>query len=438
MRTFFHNARLFDGENDPKNGMSVVVEGDRIIEVAPDNAELREAEGKHIDLAGKTLMPGMTAGHFHMDYGGLRLADVGKSYLGTQKPPAYLAAVSIQNLGYAVASGITNVIGAGCAFDNDAAMKMAVNDGIVVGPRIKPCGLHLNTTANENEPSAWWLPAPGREDGIQVVGAELFADGADGMRKAVRHQVRRGVEVIKIFPSGGHGVDFPEHLRSMTHAELEAIIKTAHDRGAIVRGHVVTKSAMMEAIEMGMDIVDHGDFLDEEVIDAMLKHGTYFGPSMLFLKKLLPSDEGELARASQLAPLKRSIDNLAKYVPMANKAGVKIVPGDDFGLEFMMHGVGAYAEEWEIYEKDFGIAASDVLTWVTRNGAQMAGADAGLIRAGKLADIVVVDGDPATDIGVLRRAADTVKLVMVGGRTMVDQLERANVAPARSPELSAS
>lgn len=422
MRTLFHNARLFDGENAAQSGMCVVVEGEHIADVAPDSPELQKADGRHIDLAGKTLMPGMTAGHFHADYGGLRLADVGKSYLGTQSPPAYLTAVAIQNLGHALASGITNVVGAGCSGDNDAALKLAIADGVIAGPRIKACGLHLNTTGNENEPRSWWLPAPQREDGIQVVGAELFADGADGMRKAVRHQTRRGVEVIKIFPSGGHGIDFPEHLRSLTPAELEAVIKTAHDRGAIVRGHVVTKSAMLEAIKLGMDIVDHGDFLDEEVIDAMLKHGTFFGPSMLFLKKLLPSGEGELARATQLDPLKRSIDNLAKYVPIANKAGVKIVPGDDFGLEFMMHAPGAYAEEWEIYSQDFGIDARDVLSWVTRNGAEMAGVDGGLITKGKLADLVVVDGDPLTDIGVLRRAAETISFVMVGGKAHIDRL----------------
>jgi len=440
MRTFFHNARLFDGESDPRDGMTVVVEGERIIEVAPDSGELRDADGDHVDLGGRTLMPGMTQGHFHADYSGLRLADVGKSYLGTQMPPSYLASVAIQNLGHALQSGYTGIVGAGCSNDNDAALKLAIRDGVVVGPRIRACGLHVNTTANENEPSAWWIPASEREDGLQVIGGELFADGPDGMRKAVRHQLRRGVEVIKIFPSGGHGIDFPEERRSMSKDELEAVIRAAHERGAIVRGHVTTKSMLMESIGLGMDIADHGDFIDEEVIELMVKNGTFYVPSMLFLKKLLPSGEGELARASQLAPLRRSIDNLTRMLPLAHKAGVCIVPGDDFGLEFMMHAPGNYAEELEIYGNDCGIAARDVLSWATRNGAKMLGLgdEAGLIRAGRLADLIVVNGDPTADISLLRRPLETIDLIMLGGKAIKDRLPRASgVGAARTAELAA-
>lgn len=437
MRTFFHNARLFDGENDPKSGMSVAIEGDRIITVEADSDELCSAEGDHIDLGGKTLMPGMTQGHWHPDYGGLRLADVGKAYLGTQSPPAYLTAVAIENLGYAVQSGVTNVVGAACSFDNDVALKMAIEDGRITGPRIRPSGLHINTTANENEPNSWWIPATAREDGMQIIGQELYADGPDGMRKAVRHQIRRKVEVIKIFPSGGHGIDFPEHLRSMTHEELAAVISTAHDRGAIVRGHVTTKSHMLEAINLGMDIVDHGDHLDEDVIEAMVKHNCFYVPSMLFLKKLMPSGEGELARASQLEPVVRSFNHLKKMLPLAQKAGVRIVPGDDFGLEFMMHGYGNYAEELEVYVNDCGIAAKDVLTWTTRNGAQMMANESGLIRAGRLADMIVVDGDPLADISLLRRPLETLDLVMIGGKAIKDRLPRMAGAKAKSAELTA-
>ncbi len=439
MRTFFHNARLFDGENDPVNGMSVVVEGERIIEVAPDSDELREAAGEHIELGGKTLMPGMTQGHFHADYGGLRLADVGKAYLSTQKPAAYNVAVAIENLGHALQSGYTSVVGAACSFDIDVSLKMAIADGRITGPRIRACGLHINTTSNENDPNSWWIPAPERQDGLQIVGAELFADGAEGMRKAVRHQLRRKVEVIKIFPSGGHGIDFPEHLRSMTHAELEAVITTAHERGAIVRGHITTKSMMLECIELGIDIIDHGDYLDEEVIEAMVKAGTMYVPSMLFLKKLMPSGEGELARASQLEPVVRSFEHLRKVMPLVAKAGVIAVPGDDYGLEFMMHEAGGYAEELEVYVNDCGIPARDVLTWATRNGAIMMGMgdEAGLIRAGRLADLLVIDGDPLADLSLLRRPLETIDMVMIGGKPLKDRLARTVAAKGKAAAMAA-
>lgn len=424
MRTFYHNARLFDGENAPQDHMTIVVEGERIAEVASDNADLRSGDGQHFDLQGKTLMPGMTQGHWHVDYGGLKLADVGKMYLGTQKPASYLAAVAVENLNYAIQSGVTSVVGAACSFDNDVAMGMAITDGRIPGPRIRASGLHINTTANENDPGAFWLPSAPREDGLQIIGQELFADGVDGMRKAVRHQLRRKVQVIKIFPSGGHGIDYPEDMRTITRDEIATIIETAHDYGAIVRGHVTTKKHMLEAIKLGMDIVDHGDEMDDEVIEAMVKHGTFYVPSMLFLKKLLPASGGEDVREAQLEPVARSFANLQKMLPRVNAAGVPIVPGDDYGLEFMMHGIGVYAEELELYVNDCGIDPRDVLTWTTRNGAKMMGLgrDGGLIQKGRLADILVVNGDPVADISVLRRPLETLDLVMVGGKAYKDRL----------------
>lgn len=422
-RTIFRSVKLFDGVNETQDGMTIVVEDGRFTAVDRD-IPTREGDIQ-IDLAGKTVIPGMTSGHYHAEYGGLRLADVGKFYLGTQYPPAYLAATAVQNLGWALDSGITNVVGAGCSFDIDASLKMAIEDGRMRGPRLKACSTHINTTANENEPN-WWLPAPAREDGLQLVGGELFADGVEGMRKAVRHQLRRGAEVMKIFPSGGHGIDFPEDRRSMARDEIEAVIRTAHDRGAIVRGHITTKTAMMEAIELGIDIVDHGDNMDEEVIDAMVKHGTHYVPSMLFLKKLLPSDDGDLARASQLAPVKRSFEHLQKVLPLVNQAGVNIVPGDDFGLEFMMHGPGLYAEELEVYVRDCGISASDVLTWATANGGRMMGrTDLGQIKEGYAADLVVLDGNPLEDIALLQDVS-RIELIMKDGQIAKDTLGRTS------------
>ncbi len=430
-RMIFTNATLYDGENDRQEGMSILVEGDRIVAVGRDIPA--GADDRQIDLGGKCVMPGMTAGHWHGDYGGLRLAEVGKAYLGTQSPPAYLAAVAIENLGYALGSGITNAVGAGCSFDVDAALKMAMNDGRISGPRLRAGGLHINTTASENEPTSWWLPAPEREDGLQVVGAELFADGVDGMRKAIRHQLRRGVEVIKTFPSGGHGIDVDPTLRAFTREELATIVNTAHDRGAVVRGHAITKKSILESIELGMDIIDHGDEIDEEVIEAMVKAGTFYVPSMLFLRKLMPTGVMELARAAQLAPVKRSFEHMCKVMPLVAKAGVKVVPGDDFGLEFMMHGLGNYAEELEIYVDDCGIAAKEVLTWATRNGGLMMGrSDLGMVRAGYVADLVVVNGDPGKDISLLRNT-DNLEMIVKDGKVHKDTL----TAPARGQSVSA-
>lgn len=412
-RIVLSGASLFDGEGATRKNMTIAVEGDRFSAIGTD-IPAREGD-LHFDLGGKHVIPGMTAGHWHGDYGGLNLAGTGRAYLGTQSPPAYLTAVAIENLGYALASGITNAVGAGCSFDNDAALKLAMNDGRLTGPRLRAGSLHINITASENDPVSWWLPAPERQDGLQVVGAEIFADGPEGMRKAVRHQLRRGAEVIKCFPSSGHGLDVDPNYRSFAREELEMLVKTTHERGAVVRGHTITKKMLMECLEFDMDIIDHGDEIDDEVIEQMVRKGTFYVPSMLFLKKLLPVSENSVARELQLEPVKRSFEHLCRMLPRANAAGVRIVPGDDFGLEFMMHGPGNYAEELEVYVQDCSIAARDVLTWATRNGGLMMGrADLGMIREGYVADLVVVNGDPCEDISLLRDVSNLEMIVKDG------------------------
>ncbi len=428
-RMVLTNATLFDGEGASRPGTGIIIEGDRFCAVGEG---IRPVEGDlHIDLAGKHVIPGMTAGHWHGDYGGLNLAGTGRAYLGTQSPPAYLTAVAIENMGYALASGITNAIGAGCSYDNDAALKLAMNDGRISGPRLRAGSLHINITASENDPVHWWLPAPGREDGLQVVGAEIFADGPEGMRKAVRHQLRRGAEVIKCFPSSGHGLDVDPDYRSFAREELEMLVRTAHERGAAVRGHTITKKMLMECLEFDMDIIDHGDEIDEEVIEQMVRKGTFYVPSMLFLKKLIGVSESGIARELQVVPVKRSFDHLCRMLPKANAAGVKIVPGDDFGLEFMMHAPGNYAEELEIYVNDCGISARDVLSWATRNGGLMMGrSDLGMVREGYVADLVVMNGDPCEDISLLRDIGN-LEMIIKDGRIHKNML---SPVPARERE----
>lgn len=425
-RLVLTGASLFDGEGATRDNTTIIIEGDRFSAVG-QGIPARDGD-VHLDLAGKHVIPGMTAGHWHGDYGGLRLADVGKAYLGTQSPPAYLTAVAIENLGYALASGITNAVGAGCSYDNDAALKLAMRDGRVVGPRLRAGSLHINATGDENEPSTWWIPATTREDGLQIIGAELFADGPEGMRKAVRHQLRRGAEVIKTFPSAGHGLDVDPDNRTYAPEELEMIVRTAHERGAVVRGHAITRKMILESLRLDMDIIDHGDELDEDIIEEMVKRGTFYVPSMLFLKKLLPTHDGDLARGSQLEPVRRSFNHMCKYLPLANKAGVTIVPGDDFGLEFMMHAPGNYAEELEVYVHDCGIPARDVMTWATRNGGLMMGrTDLGMVREGYVADLVVVNGNPCENISLLRDVAN-LEMIIKDGRVHKNALTPAPAA----------
>ena len=247
-----------------------------------------------------------------------------------------------------------------------------------------PSGRELSTTGHANDAVPWYW-------GMPAAGAVRVCDGADGFRQGVREQVKIGAEVIKLFVTGGHGVTAPKDRMEMTPDELAAAIDAAHGRGVLIRGHLANKRAIMLAIDLGIDIIDHCDDMDDEVIAACVATGTFVVPSIWFPKvfaKFFPDNEAELA-------------HMYETLPKAEAAGVRLLLGDDYGAIGFPH--GSYGGELRTYVEDAGIAPLAVLRWATVNGAQLTGRgdDLGTVEAGKLADLLVVDGDPSRDIGVL-------------------------------------
>ena len=155
-----------------------------------------------------------------------------------------------------------------------------MRDGLVVGPRIVPGSRDLITTADSNDTIPWWWEAHGR-------GVVRTCDGPDEFRKAVRDEIKRGAEVVKLYVTGGHGVLLPRDTESLTRAELDAVVEAAHARGKRVRGHVATKAAILACVDAGVDIIDHGDGLDDECIAALAESGTFLLPSLYLPLRML-------------------------------------------------------------------------------------------------------------------------------------------------------
>lgn len=411
-RLFFTGAHLLDGAGGSACGITVVVQDERILAVGdPNTVPTPEAGNAVIDLGGMTLMPGMVAGHAHLSYPDYDPADLNS--VDMDLPPTALAIVAAKNAETTLKAGFTAAAGAGSLHQIDRVLKDFIRNGTIIGPRLMACGQDVMPTAGgmDLKPSWWKLGMPG---------LPLIADGPIEMRRAVRLQAKEGNDFIKIYPQGGHGV--PMRGMDMHEDEIEACVQAAHDKGKLVRAHVVTKEAIMACLKAGVDVLDHADGIDDESCEMIAEQGVFILPS-LYLATVMPqyfAPRGEGGGARLEVWFERAAVKLAR----AQNAGVKIVVGDDFGNKLTPHGDNG--KELAVYTDRLGLPQMDVITWATRNGAEMMRkADTfGTIAPGKLADMLVVDGNPISDMKVLGDPSN-LAMVMQGGRVITSRLPMA-------------
>jgi len=405
-RLILGNANVLDGDHPAVPHQTVVIDGGRITDVGARPDPL--PDDRYVDLVGRTVMPGMATCHFHSTY-----HELGSSTApyGNEYAPAYQALLSARNLQTALRWGYTGVVGAGGANDVEPGVRRAIDDGVIPGPRFLPSSRELSTTGHSNDGSPWhW--------GLPSTGSVRLCDGPEAFRLGVREEVKRGAKVIKLFVTGGHGTTAPKDRIEMTRDELAAAIETAHARSVIIRGHLVNKPAIMMAIDLGIDIVDHCDEMDDEVIAALVEAGTFVVPSLHFPKVFLERYGSGLGFAA--ASIKADLEHMYDVLPKADAAGVKLLLGDDYGAIGFAH--GSYGGELDLYVKEAGLAPLDVIRWATVNGAAVMGrsSDLGQVRPGMLADLVVVDGDPSVDITAL--SAREPAAVLKGGDVVAGAL----------------
>lgn len=436
----FTNARLFDGEAARGEGFTILIEGERIAGVGRDAAP---SHAREIDLGGATLMPGMTVGHWHgefVDIGPPRFSSGrGGIFLGTEEPPALLALAAATSLQIALRSGVTRIVSGSCSNDLDWQMKLAIERGMFDGPALTPCSRHVVTTGDYEDRGHWWANDVQMTNGVRRIGGNVFADGPEQIAKAVRQEILRGAEVIKILPTGGHGFELLPAYRGLSRSEMEMVVATAHARNARVRAHTNSRESILECLEIGVDIIDHGDEIDEDCIEAMAKAGATWVPSLLFTKLVSYGGQGDAREGHQMD---RAWDNVRVMLHKADAAGVNIVPGDDFGAQGMAHAPGVYARELLVYTDDMGVPADRVLRWATANGARLTRTDAdeGTIAAGKLANLLVIDGDPVAAPAILTDPDTHLKAVMLGGRFVKDAFGAGSAGagkPVFTPRIAA-
>jgi imidazolonepropionase-like amidohydrolase len=315
-----------------------------------------------------------------------------------------------KNLQKTLAVGITSVRDAGGA---DLGIKEAVADGTIAGPRLQISIIMLSQTGGHGDdwyPSGAQVPLfiahPGRPSGI--------VDGVDEVRRKVRELRRAGADVIKVATSGGvlSARDDPRHAHFRP-AELEALVEEATAAGMFVMAHAQGADGIKNAVRAGIRSIDHGIYLDDEAIELMLARGTWFVPTLVAPQGVLDAVAAGISLPPAVVDKARMVIDVHRSAfRRAVEAGVRIAMGTDSGVT--AHGKNL--RELQLMA-DGGMAPAAVLEATTRSAAQLLGVDdeLGTIAEGKLADLVVVAGDPYdfTDL------SDRVEQVWQGGGRVV-------------------
>lgn len=401
--TLIHAGTVITAEGEQiLKKQTIVVEQDKI--KAIEHGFRQPASGDTlIDLSGHTVLPGLMDMHTHFSY--------------QSNPQSYSegftmseADVALRGATYAektLLSGFTTVRELGDSHLVSIALRKAINNGVVVGPRIFSAGKSIATTGGHADPTngvAYQrMGDPGPDDGV--------INGPDDARKAVRQRYKEGSDVIKITATGGVLSVAKSGMNSQfTDAELQAIVETAKDYGFTVAVHAHGKEGIDRAVKAGVNSIEHGTFMDDKTMQLMKQHGTYYVPTIsagrfVADKAKEPGYFPEMVRikAATIGPL------IQGTFKKAYKAGVKIAFGTDAG-------VGMHGENWRefVYMTEAGMPAHQALLSATIEAARLLRIDdtLGSVKAGKIADLVAVPGDPLADISVMGK----VNFVMKAGQ----------------------
>lgn len=409
MATLYVNGRVIDGMGGNLEQHAVLVEGERIAEVAPQ-ARFEGFAGETVDISGATLLPGLIDCHVHLVFG----AEGNPGEVVERMKPGEITVRALANAQASLRGGITAVRDCGGHHYLEFAVRDACNRGQFQGPTIRAAGRMICMTGGHGNR------------------AGRIADGVDEVVKAVREQIHAGSDLVKIMATGGvmtPGVN-PEDAH-YSPEEMAAGIAEGHRFHKPCASHAQGTEGILNAVRGGIDSIEHGIFMNEHCIEEMLDRGTYLVPTLAALANILEGAEKVppyvIEKARRVAEAQRG--SFKQFYD----AGGRIAMGTDAGTPFNRHGDNAQELRHMV---ELGVSPMDAITFSTANGADLNRlADHGRVKQGALADLLVVEGNPLEDIA---RVADRTHHRLVVKRGQAVPPAPGAAATRTAPALAAA
>jgi len=405
----FEHAQVLDCTGrDPQPDCALLVEDGRIAKIGPAGSLDVRAE-RVVDCAGRTLMPGLIDAHAH-----LAIVDFDVSSAQRLAPAVYALRVA-RNIEATLAAGFTSVRDAGGL---DWGYKDAAARGLLQSPRLFICNSWISQTGGHGdfrrENDTRDLPySPG------VYCPSLVVDGPERVRWAAREVLRRGADQVKVMANGG-AVSPTDDMWStqFTVEELGVAVSEAEATGKYVMAHTYTPQSMRNCVQAGVRTLEHGNFLDEETAQLLKTSGTYLVPTVAVYEMIALEGRELGVPEKSVRKIEEALAAAYMALEVAHEAGVMIGSGSDL--------LGAHQplKARELQFKARVLGAMGALVASTATNAAIIGMeeDLGTVEEGKLADLLVVDGDPTSDIAVLEEL-ERVQMVVRGGEVMVERGE---------------
>lgn len=409
MKTLYNANCVITGNGSKIQNGSVVVEGNKITRLGPE----KDVEVKNpdlvFDLQDHTILPGLIDSHVHLTLNGGKNPGVDM----TNRSQTQIVLDTIKNCRKTIDSGVTTVRDLGSPYDIPMAIRDEVEFGTFRGPRIVAGGQAITATGGHGEVAdgPWHLPSMGN---CRKIGRA--ADGVPEVKKAVREQLQRGADCIKVIVSGGVA-DGTYGVLEYSSEELSAIVSEASRHGVDVASHAHSPEAIAASVNAGVCSVEHGTFIDNESINTLARSNVYLVSTLSIMHAI--SNHSEVPEQDRRLS-KQAVEHHKQKVLDAHEAGVSLAMGTDAGGKALPHGRNPLELKMLV---DAGLDPMDAINISTHQSASMIGLghEIGVLEQGYAADLIAVKGDPVDSIDVLQDS-DNIDLVVKSGEIMKNRL----------------